>query len=189
MPDQQGNENETLSSKAILNLLKRTDSLSSLSTCSSLDIDSISLDNGSFDGAFIYSSFQSKWGIIRDWINTISKDQISKGLLDKSISKDITLPSSCSYINSGSDSSVINKNQSNVCKINTTVGANNKSVKSNVLNFNESKSYVSINAQSSSLVNKPNGLVVTDEIREELNIAANSTLQAFTNIRTGNTGG
>ncbi|KAK7067485.1 Inositol 1,4,5-trisphosphate receptor type 1, partial [Halocaridina rubra] len=36
--------------------------------------------------------------------------------------------------------------------------------------------------------NKPNGLVMNDEIREELSAAASVTSQAYTNIRAGNTG-
>nr|XP_045591963.1 inositol 1,4,5-trisphosphate receptor-like isoform X2 [Procambarus clarkii] len=36
--------------------------------------------------------------------------------------------------------------------------------------------------------NRPNGLVMNDEIREELSVAASVTSQAYTNIRAGNTG-
>lgn len=52
----------------------------------------------------------------------------------------------------------------------------------------ESLSATPLSSHSTPAVHKLNGLVMNDEIREELSAAASVTAQAYTNIRAGNTG-
>ena len=291
--------------KSILNTLRSEsfDSVSSISSIESLE-DGLSYpfvgyDYNNFSSANIYSSLESKWGIVRDWINNVTNDRrerrnsftevslnlhkrkaarvstnesdnftsssispkvnkimpykeinldneqikkcdfdgfekpennhafsindnfieistgnsnecnVIKHTIDNQSSVAVDSKKSCSknvdssnllvpniYLTKETSNGNSNKNNENdnVQKILETrpnidkqVDFKSSNLGNNLKNFSNNE--CNVNTTSSPLVNKPNGLVITDEIKEELNTAANSTSQAFTNIRSGNTTG